>query len=411
MLLKLLHPNCLSMPRPLALAALCALALALSACGRSSIGGPESAKSKPLPSRTVKAARVSELPMEQIISATGSLAPYNHASLSMKVPGRLERMDVDLGTAVRRGDVLAQVERRDYELRVQQSEAVLAQIRALLGLSKDQSEDAFNPEEASTVKQSIALLTEARSNRDRIARLAGDEILSPSELDKAEAAFQVAANRYQDALEEARSRHALLLQRRAEWEIDRQQLADTAITAPFDGVVQLRRASIGEYLSAGAPVLTLVQVDPLRLRLEVAERDAARIAAGQAVRFTAEGDTNVYTGRLARITPAIGDRNRMLLVEADIPNDGRLRPGSFVRAEILVHGGANALTVPRESVVTFAGIDKVILVEDGKAVERRIALGRSTPDLVEILSGVKAGDLVVLNPGSLQTGHGVLLEE
>jgi RND family efflux transporter MFP subunit len=391
-------------------AASCAALVAFSGCNPSSAGSSGSAQSSETFARPVTTARVAEVSMERVVSATGSLAPYNRATLSMKVSGRLDRIEIDLGSLVRRGQTLAQIELRDYELRVQQAESALAQSRALLGLPLDGPDDAFDAEQASSVKEARALLHEAQSHRARMGRLTEDQILSQSELDRSEAAFQVAANRYQDALQEARGRHALLLQRRAEFEMARQQLAGATLAAPFDGVVQERRASLGEFLSAGTPVLTLVQIDPLRLRLEVAERDAPKVRAGQTVRFTVEGDTNCLTGRISRITPALGERNRMLLVEADIPNDGQLRPGSFVRGEILVDGGARTLAVPKDSLVSFAGIDKVVLVENGRAIERRVTLGRSASEQVEILSGVREGDSVVLNPGTLQTGHAVFVE-
>ena len=90
--------------------------------------------------------------------------------------------------------------------------------------------------------------------------------------------YKVALSRYQDAIEEIRNRQALLAQRRSELSLARQQLADTAVYAPIDGIVQEKRASVGEYLAAGAPVVNIVRMDPLRLRAEVPERDAATCA-------------------------------------------------------------------------------------------------------------------------------------
>jgi RND family efflux transporter MFP subunit len=406
-----LSDSMLFVRRAVAGASLGAAMVALAACNPSAASSSQSANSRESAARPVKIARAAEVPMERVIPATGSLAPFNRATLSMKVSGRLESIAVDVGSPVQRGQRLAQIEVRDYELRVRQAEAALAQSRALLGLPLDGPDDAFDPEQASSVKQARALLHEAQNHRDRMTRLTEDQILSVSDLERAEAAFEVALNRYHDALQDARGRHALLLQRRAELDMARQQLDGASLVAPFDGVVQDRRASPGEFLSAGTPVLTLVQIDPLRLRLEVAERDAPKVRAGQAVRFTVEGDTNCLTGRLSRITPALGERNRMLLVEADIANDGWLRPGSFVRAEIMVDAGTSTLAVPKDSIVTFAGIDKVILVESGKAIERRVSIGRSAAEQVEILSGIREGDMVVLNPGNLQTGNAVFVQD
>ncbi|MBI4327907.1 MAG: efflux RND transporter periplasmic adaptor subunit [Chloroflexi bacterium] len=349
--------------------------------------------------------RAEERTVEKLISAFGSLAAQDLAVLSVKVPGRIQTMTVDLGSAVQKGDLIAQVEPRDYELRLRQAEAALAQARARLGLPLDGTDDRIELEKTSTVKQAQALLDEARKNRDRILTLSDEGILSQSELETATAEYEVALNRCQDALEESRNRQALLAQRRAELEIARQQLADTAVHAPFAGTIQERRASLGEYVTAGFPVVTLVRMDPLRLRLEVSERDATSIRAAQKVRLHVEGDTNTYTGEIKRLSPTINEQNRILLVEADVPNNGALRPGAFVRAEIITDENRKAVTVPAGAVVTFAGIEKVFLVQNGKALEKPVAIGRRMAGGLEVLTGVKAGDWVVVDPGNLQSGQ------
>lgn len=97
-----------------------------------------------------------------------------------------------------------------------------------------------------------------------------------------------------------------------------------------------------------------------------------------------------------------------MLVEAEVPNrDARIRPGSFATATIVVDADAPALLVPASSVVTFAGLDKVFVVADGKAVEKRIQVGRKSADRVEVLSGLGATDAVVVEPGALVGGQPV----
>jgi RND family efflux transporter MFP subunit len=147
---------------------------------------------------------------------------------------------------------------------------------------------------------------------------------------------------------------------------------------------------------------------PLRLRLAVPEREAAGIRTGQAVQLTVEGVADRHTGRIARISPSISEDNRTLMVEAEVPNaDRSLRPGAFARAEIVVQAGDTAVLVPASSVVTFAGIEKVVSVRDGKAVEKKVRTGRHSGDRVEIVDGVKAGDPVIVQPGNIVTGEPV----
>jgi RND family efflux transporter MFP subunit len=387
-------------------AAVVAVAM-LSSCrrnGTTPAGGQPKGEQK---ARPVKVATVAQMPLERTITVLGSLAALDQATLSVKVAGRLEHIGVDLGTLVRKGDLIARIEPRDYELRLRQSEALLAQTRARLGLSGQGGDDQVEVEKTSAVKAAKAVLDEATKNRDRVASLVKQGVTPSSELESAQATYEVAANRHDTTIEEVRSLVAQLAQRRAEVDIARQQLADTAIHAPFDGAIQERRANLGEYLAASAPVVTLVRVDPLRLRLEVPERQTLSVRTGLTVRLNLEGDTNIYTGSITRLSPAIIEQNRMLIVEADVPSRGVLRPGLFARAEIVTSTNDPGLVIPAGGLVSFAGLEKVFTVKDGKAVEKLVASGRRGPDWVELVSGAKAGETVVLQPGSLQSGSPV----
>src|SRR5512132_643290 len=198
--------------------------------------------------RQVKTARVEETPFGETVTANGTLAAFDQSTASVKVAGRLNAISVDLGSVVRRGQVIAQLEPNDYKLRVQQSEAALGQARARLGLSPDGTDDKVSAEQTGTVRQAKAQLEEARLNRERTVRLVEQGIVAKADFDTADAAFKVAQSRYQDAIEEIRNRQALLAQRRSELSLARQQLADTSVVSPLDGVVQEKRASLGEYL-------------------------------------------------------------------------------------------------------------------------------------------------------------------
>ena len=361
--------------------------------------------------RQVKTAAVVESPFGETVTANGTLAAFDQTTASVKVPGRLRAISVDLGSVVGRGQVIAQLEPEDYKLRVQQAEAALAQARARLGLSPDGTDDKIDPEQTGTVRQARAVLEEAKFSRDRAARLVEQGVIAKADYDAADSVYKVAQSRYQDAYEEIRNRQGVLAQRRSEVALARQQLKDTSVYAPLDGIVQEKRASVGEYLAAGAPVVNIVRMDPLRLRAEVPERDAHNIRMGQNVRVTVEGDANAYTGQIMRLSPVIAEQSRMLMVEADVRNNGKLRPGSFAHAEIVTNGAKMAVTVPNNAIVTFAGIEKVIVVQNGKALEKPITTGRRSADFTEIVAGVNVGDHVVVDPGNLQSGQDVQVVE
>jgi RND family efflux transporter MFP subunit len=345
--------------------------------------------------------------MTQAISVTGSLAPQERSLLSAKVAGRLQFLSVDLGSTVKQGDVLAQIDPTDYELRLKQAAAALAQARSALGLRPDAEADDVEVEQVSSVKQTKAVLEEATRNRERVLRLTQSGVASQSELDTAEAAYKVALSRHDAALEEALTRASAVAQRRAEYELARKQLSDASLRAPFAGAVQSRPANPGEYVAPGTAILELVKIDPLRLRLQVPERESSLVRTGQVVRLFVEGDTNAYTGHIARLSPGLDEQIRMLLVEADVPKRGSLRPGLFARAQIILDEQQPGLSVPASALVTFAGIEKVITVAEGKAKERVIETGRRGTDWVEVVSGLGQDELVVVNPEGLRTGQPV----
>jgi RND family efflux transporter MFP subunit len=362
--------------------------------------------------RAVRVVPASELSVARTVAATGTLAADEQIVLGTEVVGRLAEISVDLGSPVRKGQRVARIDPKDYQYRLDQAVAALQQARVRLGLPADGADDRVDPAQTAVVRQARALLDQAQLNRDRMARLWDQQLVARAELDAAVSALQVAEGRYQDAIEEVQNRQAVLLQRRSEVALARQQLADTAIVSPIDGAVVHRQASVGEYLAAGAAVVTLVRLHPLRLRLSVPERDAASLRKGQPVRVTVEGDPAVHQGTVMRLSPAIAEQSRTLLVEAEVPNArGALSPGAFAKAEVVVQQDERIVTVPAAALVTFAGVEKVLTVKDGKSEERRVTTGRRVGDRVEIVSGVKAGEPVIVPPGNLTGGQAVTVQK
>src|ERR1043165_5429102 len=400
----LFHP--LDFWRTVSLCAAAVLVVGATACKSDYPASGKTADGKSQP-RQVKTVKVAEIPIGETVTVNGNLAAYDQTTVSVKVPGRLQTIGVDLGSVVRKGQVIAQLEQQDYKLRVQQSEAALAQARARLGLSPDGGDDRVSAEETGTVRQAKAVLDDAKVKRDRAAKLVEQGITPRAEYDTVDSEYKVALSRYQDALEEIRNRQGLLAQRRSELSLSKQQLEDTIVYSPLDGVVQEKKASAGEYLAAGAPVVSVVRIDPLRLRVDVPERESHSVRMGQSVRVTVEGDAESYLGSIKRLSPTISEQNRVLSVEADVRNNGQLRPGAFVKAEIVTNQTSTAITVPSNALVTFAGIDKVILIENGKALEKAVTVGRRGDNWIEIKAGVNVGQTVVVNPGNLQSGQNV----
>ena len=369
------------------------------------------AKAKPDAPKAVRLVTAEAGNLPRVVTVTGTLAAEDQVVLNTEVAGRLDELPVDLGSIVHEGDVVAVLDLTDFLLKVEQAETALAQARARLGVPVDGSGDAIQPEKTSLVRQARAVLDQARRQRERMTTLHGEGILAKAELDQVDADYRVAEARLQEAFDEVRNRQAIVAERRAAVALARQQLADDTLRAPFDGAVRERQVSVGAYLDVGAAVVKIVRMHPLRLRLAVPERDAGSLRVEQRVRLREEGTGTPAEGTIVRLSPAVDEGTRTLMVEAEIPNqDGTLRPGAFATADIVVDPEQTAILVPASAIVTFAGVTKVVTVADGKAVEKRVQLGRKAGDRVEVTSGLAAGESVVAEPGSLSAGQAVVVE-
>lgn len=379
---------------------------ALAACQASSASRNDArAAGEETSARVVDVTPARQERLVRAITVTGTLAAEEQVTLSMKVTGRLRDLHVDLGSRVSRGQVLARLVPTDFDLRASQAEAALQQARARLGLPLEGDDDRIDPEQTSLVRSARALLEEARLNRARTATFVERGISAKATLESADAALQVAESRYQDALEETRNRQAVLAERRTELELARQAVRDSTLVSPLGGMVRERHVTPGQYLAAGSPVVTIVRMHPLRLRVAVPERESSEVRLGQEVQVTVEGSGAPRTGRVARVSPAIDESSRTLMVEAEVPNeDGQLRPGSFANASIISSRADPAVIVPASALVTFAGVEKVLTVRDGKVVEKRVTVGRRDAERLEIVAGLDAGEPVIVEPGNLVEG-------
>lgn len=387
---------------------LCALLMAPTGCSSTSAsdrGKPS--ENDPEQARTVHTVLVAEHTMGRNVLATGTLAADEQVVVGSEVTGRIASMAVDIGSVVKKGDVLAQLDHADYQLRVEQAASGVAQARALLGLPPTGDEDKIDIDKSTQVTQARATLDEAKANLERARALLEKRLIAQAELDGAQATFVRAESGLGAAREEIFQRQAMLRQRRTELALARKQLADSTIRAPLDGTVQERHVSMGELVTAGARVATVVRVNPLRLRVEIPEREAGSVRAGQAVSVSVEGDETRYPGKVARVSPMLNAQNRALVVESEIQNPGTLRAGSFARAEIGVDSEAKALVVPTKSIVVFAGIAKVLEAKKGVIEEHVITTGREANGFTEVLTGLEAGVSIVETPSNLQQGQAV----
>jgi RND family efflux transporter MFP subunit len=356
----------------------------------------------------VATAPVIERSAQRGLEVVGSLEAEDEVTLSSQASGNLEEIGVDVGTPVRRGQVIGRIDQRELKLKVDEAEASLRQAEARLGVQRGGKLDL---EKQADVRQAKAGLDRARYDLNAAQKLAEHGDISKQQQDVYQKTFEQAEARYQAALETVRNLEAHIEEKRAQLALARKQLTDTAIVSPINGVVKEKLASRGEYLERGKSIVTIVQINPLRLRMEVPEAFAASIGRGQGVTLKVDSFADrVFRGVIKRINPSVDEKNRSLIAEAEVINQGELlRPGMFARAQIISDSKGIALMVPEKSVVSLAGITKVFVVEGDHAAERIVKLGARDGSMVEVVEGIKLGERVITsNTEKLHDGALVL---
>jgi membrane fusion protein (multidrug efflux system) len=217
--------------------------------------------------------------------------------------------------------------------------------------------------------------------------------------------MRAAKARYNSALNAVSTQVAMIGVRRTELSLARQLVADSETVAPFDGVVEARRVSPGEYVSLGQPLISLVRAERLRFTAGVPESKAGEIKPGQRVEIRITGTEEPLVTEVTRVSPIVTQTSRAVRIEADVPNpDHALQAGLFAEADVIVEPESQALALPSTAVTRFAGVEKVWLVADGKAAQQSIRTGREEGGRVEILEGVAEGSQVIANADEGRSG-------
>lgn len=380
--------------------------------GPTSAGGSKGpgAPRPPAPPIDVQLGPVTVGEAARSVDVTGTLYGDIEATIASKVTGRLALLQADLGDAVETGAPLADLDRRDYELELAQRERTVAATLAELGLER--APDAgFDVSAVPSVRQRRSEADNAKAKYERAKRLFEQTppLIAEQDLADLRTAWQMAMAATESAQLAAKALIAKAEAEDAAVAIARQRLDDTRLSVPTDDAgrprtfrVAERLASVGELMNVGTPIVRLVSIDPIRYRATVPERFAAEVAVGQRATLALEGRSAPSVGTVSRISPRIDERSRSFEVEVTVPNaDGSLKPGAFAKGSIEYRRDAGITFVPSAAVVTFAGVDRVFTVKDGKAVAHRVRVGRRQGDLIEVTGEIGADQVVVGNAAGL----------
>jgi RND family efflux transporter MFP subunit len=389
----------------LLLPALAALTIVLlqTGCSRTQTGSVRGDAANPIPVRTYS---VQEEVLRRRVQAVGSLYPLEESMISAEVEGRVVKVLVDVGDAVREGQVLVTLSAVELQYELERQRGTVRQVRARLGLGPNDPLPR-DPAQVAFVQRAAADLFDAEQKFHRAEQLFRDQLISQQQLDEASARFKGARAAHDLALQEVEQDEAQLQSSEALSKLAEKKLADAAIRAPFPGAIKERRVSPGEYLKVQSPVMVVVRTDTLRARLAVPEKWAAAVKIGATIDVRVEAYPNeVFHGRLERINPSVAQESRAFEVEALLPNPGaRLKPGFFVQASLPSEVEEKALTVPEQAVSYRYGVYKAFVLNGARVAERQIKPGAQQGSKMEVLEGLRAGERVaVAVEGELRDG-------
>jgi RND family efflux transporter MFP subunit len=353
---------------------------------------------------------VQRMSVQREVELSGTLLSPDMAKISSEVAGVVLEVRVQLGTEVRAGDVLVRLEPSELKLAVDRAESALRQVEAQLGIDRGQDKQPPADEQIASVRQQIANRDDARAAFERAQQLSGRGLLTRADRDTAETRVKVSEANLQAALDNVRSLKASLQDRRASYELAQKKLADAVIRAPVAGAVSERLVQPGEYIRENTPVVSIVQVNPLKLKTAIQEKHASVIRPGQGVEFNVEAFLNrTFKGKIAYVSPAVDQATRTFPVEALVENTDRvLKPGFFAKGVVLTKVDENVLAVPEDAVSTLAGVSTVYVIENGKARQQQVTLGARQDKLAEVTSGLDGDEtLATSNLSQLATGVSV----
>lgn len=273
----------------------------------------------------------------------GTVRSVDQAVIAAKVTGTIDKMEVVLGSHVRRGDLLVKINAAEISARAAQAKARLDQ---------------------------------AERNLARERKLLGKEAATPENVKSLEETARMAAAAHHEA---------------------RTMLGYTTITAPFDGVVSRKMAHVGDLASPGVPLLHIENLQTLQIVVSVPEALVVGLAAGDTLPVHIPAAGIDLQGQVAEVAPAVDPRSRSATVRIDIDQAPRLQPGQFAR--VIIPGKAPpTLFVPNAAVQRFGQMDTVFTVEENRARLRLVRTGAVVDGQVEILAGLEAGEAIVINP-------------
>jgi len=355
----------------------------LAGCGSGT--GESAKKADNAPPIAVSAQKAATVKLPEVYEATGSVRARVTTVLSARTMGSILDVRVQSGDAVKAGQVVAVLDARDSETSKRQAEA-----------ARREALDA-QPEADSGVEAAHAQLELAEASHRRMKMLFDEKSITAQEFDEAQARLKTARAGYEMARAKRTQLDARLHQADEAVTQAKLQASFASVIAPFAGTVIERKAEPGMLASPGTPIVVIEQRGAYRLEASVDESRLAKIHTGMAVRVHLDAFDKELSARVGEVVPALDPGSHSFIVKINLPGVQGLRSGVFGRA-LFEFGQRETLAVPASALLHEGQIDRLFVAKDNTATGRIVKAGIRSGDLVEILSGLSAGELVIVRP-------------
>lgn len=353
------------------------------------------AKQKPGPAASGVPKEATPVPVEVVavkrgdifrpIVTTGNVNAWMDAHVGAKIGGRIQRIPVREGDQVAKGAILFQLDQTDFILAKQGAEAQLAVARA----SQQEAKIHFD--------------TMTRE-KERFNRLFEKNAISQQKNDEINSGYLMAKSRVELAAANLAAAQANLSMAQA-------RLEDTLVRAPFAGLIFRKAANESEMIAAGIPLISIMNIDRLKLEVDIPEIQAPQIRKGVAAEIAVDAlPGKVFNGQISVVNPRVNPQNRSFKVEIFIANEGHIiQPGMFSRIKIKTDTVKNAVILPLKALLTDpAGRPYVLAAKDNRAVRKSVITGIASDTLMEIKEGLEVGETVLVS-GNYGMEEGTLL--
>jgi membrane fusion protein (multidrug efflux system) len=319
------------------------------------------------------------------LDAVGTLEAAEDVEISTEVAGIVEKIHFEEGMPVKAGTELVLLD--DEMALLERNQALMRLERLKAGLGRMEAE----------VRRYQAQAENAKSNFDRKAELFEQDATTRATYLDAKTGYDAALAAVDEAKAALEETRRSISEADAALKIVEERLADTRVTAPFDGILGERCVGPGDYVDVGECVVQLMAIDPLKANFTIPERYRGRIGMGQAISLTVEAwPDESFEGEVIYIAPGLDPDTRTVKVKAVVKNDeGLLKPGFFCRVELVVNVKPDAVVIPEEAVIPRGDDFFVYKVEADSAKLTRVELGQRMAGRVEVTAGARAGEWVI----------------